>query len=116
MTDKEIVREIIKRKLNTPEYVYHGTSQGAYRRIRKDGLKPDKNPIFLSSDEGYSETYALRKDFTGGIVLRTKLNSDMIVADNIQDSGDYVEYYTNKPISPLSLEIKLNGKWIPVLD
>lgn len=111
MTDKEIVREIIKKELNEPGYVYHGTSQGAFRRIKKEGLK-SKQPIFFSSLESYSETYASRKDFTGGVVLRTKLTDDMIAAENIQADDAYTEYYTNKTIFPSNLEIKLNGKWI----
>ena len=98
-------------------YVYHGTSNGALRRIIKEGLVPKKTSIYFSSSEEYAQTYANRKDYTGGVLLRTEFSGieNMKIADNIQDFNDnYIEYYSDIIIPPDKLEIKYNNKWIPL--
>tara|TARA_B110000881_G_C18540095_1_gene498058 strand:- start:21 stop:371 length:351 start_codon:yes stop_codon:yes gene_type:complete len=98
-------------------YIYHGTSNGALRRIIKDGLVPKESSVYFSSNEGYAQTYADRKDYTGGVLLRVIYSDKMKIADNIQAFGDgYLEYYTDMIIRPEELEIKHEGIWITLTE
>ena len=107
---------VILREMVDIKYVYHGTSTGAVRRIQREGLQNDNNrPIYFSSREDYAETYAKRKDFRGGIMLRTPLSNKIKPADNIEIFNDYIEYYTRSIIEAKNIDIKINNTWKPLI-
>jgi len=95
----------------TIEYVYHGTSEGSFRNIRKHGLIP-KNFIYFSDTEQYAESYSERKGNPyGNRILRVKKTQDIIPDENTNFQGDYK---TTKAIPPENIEVKINNQWIPI--
>ena len=106
------IREIVGESLMEDDYVYHGTSTGALIRIQKQGLQPKGNtPIFFSNQEQYALTYASRKDFRGGALLRVKKTSNMQL-NPVDETGGYKEWYSTEPIPPSEIEVKTNSQWI----
>lgn len=92
-----------------PEYVYHGTSEGAFRNIRKKGLMP---PIYFSDTEEYARSYAQRKGNPyGDRILRVKRTQDIIEDPNTNFQGDYK---TSKAILPQNIEVNIRGEWMPI--
>ena len=101
--------------------VYHGTSTGAAIRIAREGhMKPGQAsgsinaPLFFSNIEQYASTYASRKDFGGGVLLRVKKTPDMKVSKEISKKGGYLEYYTFREIPVNEIEIKTKDGWKPI--
>lgn len=102
------------------QYVYHGTSRGAAYKIQRDGKMvggqasgSPNAPLFFSNQEQYAKTYAQRKDYSGGLLLRVVKTSDMKVND-VLNHGGYVEYYTNREIPIDEVEVKTSNSWIPL--
>jgi len=96
-----------------PEYLYHGTGEGAFRNIRKYGLTPPPGKyIYLSNTEEYAQTYSQRKGNTyGNRILRIRKTDDIIPDANTNYQGDFK---TSKPILPQNIELKVNDGWIPI--
>jgi hypothetical protein len=94
------------------DYLYHGTGEGAFRKIREQGLVPKNNKIYATDSEKYAKTYAKRKGSPyGERVLRMKKSG--FVADQSNAGGDFI---TNNQIDPNLLEVLVNGKYIPLSD
>ena len=94
-------------------YLYHGTSEGSFRKIRENGLIPfDNKPIYLSNTEQYAITYAERKGNSyGNRVLRVVKTDDMIPDANTGYKGDFK---TTTPIPPDQIEVKKDNVWVPI--
>lgn len=71
------------------------------------------SPIFFSNQEQYALSYANRKDYSGGVLLRVKRTPEMKIND-VEDYGGYVEYYTNREIPVEEIEVKTNSGWVPM--
>ncbi|MBE9594553.1 MAG: hypothetical protein IMF19_13865, partial [Proteobacteria bacterium] len=94
------------------EYVYHGTGEGAFRQIRKVGMKKAEN--YFSGDEQYAKTYAERKGvLKEPRILRIKKTADIIPDERIEEPGDFK---TERGISPQEIEVKVGKKWIPIQE
>lgn len=108
------------------QYLYHGTGEGAFRRIREEGLKPAQaigatgndygNLLFFGDTETQAMSYASRK--SGGYeprLLRVKVsNPDDFFPDmNVKAPGDFV---SARQISPADVEVKVNGKWVNIQE
>jgi RNA:NAD 2'-phosphotransferase (TPT1/KptA family) len=98
--------------------LYHGTSEGAFRKIRECGLAPRSNTgngqyIYFSSTETYALSYASRKSQGTIRVLRVQANSN-ITPD--PDTGFKGDYKTTKSIPPDNIAVKHNGRWIPIQE
>ena len=106
----------VENKINkvADEYLYHGTGEGAFRRIREEGLTPQgEKYLYFADKEQYAKTYAQRKGNSfGDRVLRVK-KSDAYLPDENTTGGDFK--IKNK-INPNDIEIKHNGKWIPIQE
>ena len=106
----------VEAKINkvADEYLYHGTGEGAFRRIREEGLTPQgEKYLYFADKEQYAKTYAQRKGNSfGDRVLRVK-KSDAYLPDENTTGGDFK--IKNK-INPNDIEIKHNGKWIPIQE
>lgn len=97
-------------------YLYHGTGEAAFRKIRQEGLKPssDGKYIYLSDTEDYARTYSQRKGSPfGERILRIK-RSDAITPD--PDTGLMGDYKTLEPINPLDIEVRVGKKWVNIQD
>lgn len=108
--NKGILGDVTK---TTDKYLYHGTGEGAFRQIRKKGLRPNASngKTYLSDAEQYAETYAERKGNSfGNRVIRTKNNN--FTKDVSNKYGN--DYITNSTIDPKDIEVKVNGEWIPI--
>ena len=92
------------------EYLYHGTSEGAFRNIRLEGITGEKEKYFANTEE-YADTYAKRKG--SDRILRVKKTPDFIEDKNIPEGGDYK---TLRGIPPENIEIKVGDKWIPIQE
>lgn len=94
------------------QYLYHGTGEAAFRRIREEGLVPkDDKHLYFSNTELYAKSYAQRKGNPfGNRILRVK-KTDSYLADENTTGGDFK--IKNK-INPNDIELKHNGKWIPI--
>jgi len=103
-----------KAKNNGPEYVYHGTSEGAFRNIIKNGLVPSNGKyLYFSNTEQYARSYAQRKGNPyGDRILRVEKSADMISDPNTGHSGDFK---TIKPVPPQNIEVKVDDKWVPII-
>ena len=97
-------------------YVYHGTSEGAFRQIREYGLIPQGNNqyIYFSDIPQYAKTYAERKGNSyGNRILRIKRRADIIPDSNSNYNGDFK---TNIPVSPEEIDILINNEWISIVQ
>jgi hypothetical protein len=97
-------------------YLYHGTGEGHFRQIRKQGLIPVNlsGYVYLSQDEQYAQSYAERKgNEYGNRILRVKKTDDMIPDANTSFQGDFK---TRRYIPASEIEVKINNKWIPIQD
>lgn len=93
------------------DYLYHGTGEGAFRKILEKGLSPVNGKGYLSDSEQYARTYASRKGAPfGERVLRVK-KADSFVPDTSNSGGDYL---FNSVIPTSNIEVNVNGKWIPI--
>lgn len=92
-------------------YLYHGTTQGALRKIATEGIKPTAmGQVSVSSTEQYAKTYADRKGGARGIVLRVKDEGQFVPDDRISVAGDYL---TRRAIKPEDIEVKMpDGSWV----
>lgn len=99
--------------IDVPEYLYHGTSEGAFRNIRKNGLVPPYGKfIYFSDTEEYAQTYSQRKGNSyGDRILRVKKTKDIIPDANTNYQGDFK---TNRAIPPQNIEVKINNDWVPI--
>ena len=98
------------------EYLYHGTGEGAFRQIRKQGLIPGNwsGFVYFSKDEQYAISYAERKGNPyGNRFLRVKKTKDMVPDDNVQSKGDF---RVNRYIPAKDIEVKVQDKWMPIQD
>lgn len=97
------------------KYLYHGTSEGAFRKIREEGLVTNSGFIWLSEDIQYAKTYAERKgnNIAGPRILRVLKTPDMLRDKRINIPGDYL---TNRNISPQEIEVLVENKWIPIQE
>ena len=94
-----------------PNYLYHGTGEGAFRKIIEQGLNPVGGKGYLANTEDYAKTYAQRKGAPfGERILRTKQTPEFI-EDVSNQGGDFV---FNQNIPTNALELKVNDKWIPL--
>lgn len=93
-----------------PTHLYHGTSYGALRHIKQEGLLPkDNGQVFLTDNETYANSYALRKG--NGVMLRV-INNGYKPDPRITESGDFV---SSEKIGTKDIEVKLNdGTWVPL--
>ena len=98
-----------------PEVLYHGTTQGALRKIVSEGLKPTAmGQVSLSDTEEYAKSYADRKGGPRGIVLRIKGASDIVPDTRISVKGDF---RSTSSIPVNRIEIKMpDGTWVPLKD
>ncbi len=96
-------------------YLYHGTTQGALRKILSEGIKPTAmGQVSLSSTEQYAETYAERKSGTRGILLRIRDEGQFIPDKKITEAGDFL---TKEIIRPEDIEVKMpDGSWSSLVD
>ncbi len=92
-----------------PNYIYHGTGEGSFRRIRLEGFTNDKN--YFSELQEYAQSYADRKG-TGERILRIKATDDMY-EDDSNIGGDYI---IPRKIKPKDIEVLVNGRWINIQD
>lgn len=97
----------------TPEFLYHGTTQGALRKIVVEGLKPTTmEQISLSESELYAKSYADRKGGSRGIILRIKNGPDIIPDIRITEKGDFLSKST---INPDRIDVKMpDDTWAPL--
>ena len=109
-----------KKYKSAEEYMYHGTSEGAFRKIREKGLIPEKissdtQHVYFGDKEARAKYYAGAKggNVYGERVLRVKKTPDMKADPRMNIKGDF---RTEKAISPENIEIKINGKWKPIQD
>ena len=74
------------------QYLYHGTSEGAFRKIREEGLVTNGGFIYLSEDIQYAKTYSERKGnhIAGLRILRISKTPDMLRDKRINIPGDYL--------------------------
>jgi len=132
-TQKSVEREIGQGgylglpNFNKPDVLYHGTSEGAARRIQQEGLmggkanlgKVDPNSdaarIFLSKSEDTAQSFADRKGMAGSYLLRVK-KTPTTIADNARvGRGKDQDYISNSPIGARDIEIKTpDGKWTSI--
>lgn len=121
--------EILKSTpLKTGDYLYHGTNEDVLDNIIKEGLKPGmRGQLSFSKTEDYAKSFArdgiTPTGKTSGIMLRIKtgaLNGKTTLkrADGkTRPMSDQLnEILTKETVSPESLEILKNGKWIPLTD
>jgi len=97
------------------QYLYHGTSEGAFRKIREEGLIPNRGFIWFSKNIQYAKTYSERKGSnTAGIrVLRVLKTPDMLRDKRIIIPGDYI---TNRNIPPQEIEVLVENRWVPIQE
>jgi hypothetical protein len=95
-----------------PEYLYHGTSEGGFRRIRINGLLPQNGYIYFSSTPEYALSYAKRKGNPyGDRLLRVKNRNGFFEDENTGLKGDY---RTDAKITPSEIEVSVMGEWVPI--
>lgn len=104
-----------KKKLFVSSYLYHGTGEGAFRKIREQGLIPQEGKeLYLANTEEYARSYAQRKGNSfGDRILRVKKTNDMIQDENTGLVGDYK---TSNKIEPQNIEVKIESRWIPIQE
>lgn len=100
-----------KAKIAPKEYIYHGTSEGAFRRIREQGITGKEK--YFSTDELYAQSYADRKGLTEGRMLRIAKTPDILPDKRIPEKGDFK---TARDISPQEIEVKVGNKWVPIQE
>lgn len=99
-----------------PQYLYHGTGEGAFRNIRKEGLIPREKGkyIYFSDTEDYAKTYAQRKGSPfGERILRVKKTPE-IIGD--VDTGLKGDFKTLEKIDPKDIEVKVGDMWVKIQD
>lgn len=92
------------------EYVYHGTSEGAFRKIRQEGMVGKEK--YFADTEQYAQSYADRKG-TGERLLRIKRTEDIVSDKHIPEKGDFK---TSRDITPQEIEVKVGKQWIPIQE
>ncbi len=107
----------VENKINdvADEYLFHGTGEGAFRRIREEGMKSKSGGyLYFADTEQYATTYAQRKGNSfGDRVLRVK-KSDAYEGDiNTGLKGDFK---IKGDIKPEDIEINDKGKWVPIQE
>ena len=110
--DGKALRSIVQNELD--QYLYHGTGEGAFRRIREEGLTPQAEGkyLYFADRESYADTYAERKGNSfGNRVLRVKFDKNFTHDESTGLKGDYK---TLAKIPASNLEVKDGGKWIPL--
>jgi hypothetical protein len=98
------------------EFLFHGTGEGAFRKIREMGLIPQQEGkyLYFSNREGYAKTYASRKGNSfGNRILRVKKTNSYIGDTNTGLTGDFK---IKDKIDPHNIEIKYQNKWIPIQE
>ncbi|MFA5490204.1 MAG: hypothetical protein WC284_13460 [Candidimonas sp.] len=112
---KKLIQKTRKSSLNEindkNQYLYHGTSEGAFRRIREEGLKIRNGKIYFSDSEKYSTTYSKRKGSPFGIRILRVIKNDNFIEDESTGGGDYISI---KNINPSDIEVKTSHGWIPI--
>jgi len=95
------------------QYLYHGTGEGAFRKIREEGLIPQGGkPLYFADKEQYAKTYAERKGNSfGNRILRIK-KSDIFIPD--ENTGLKGDYKMKAAIPPQDIELKYKNEWIPI--
>jgi len=102
-------------KIADGEYIYHGTGEGSFRKIRENGLIPQNGQsIYFSDSEQYARTYAQRKGNSyGDRIMRIRKTDDIVPDSSIMYKGDFK---ANRVIHPEEIEVKINNLWIPIQD
>lgn len=96
--------------LGKEDYLFHGTSEGAFRKIRESGLQPKNGKIYATNSQDYAKTYASRKGAPyGERILRVKNKG--FVKDTSNKGGDYI---SSDLIKPEEIEVLEKGKWVPI--
>lgn len=104
-------------------YFYHGTNEDVLDSIMKDGLKPMmRGELSLSKTEDYANVFSKEgitpKGKTEAIMLRVNkeyLQDKTILSSKKRPKSDELnEVLTKETIPPKYIEIKKNGKWIPL--
>jgi hypothetical protein len=122
LLDKADFRTLENAKVTkTSNNLYHTTSVESLDSIRKSGLtagnKPrfegvsSKNNISFSANEEGASYYG--KD--GDVMIRTKTSYKPDDLDIDPLAGGEGTYITKKNIPPQELEVKVNGKWEPLI-
>lgn len=91
------------------KYLYHGTGEGSFRRIRIEGFTNDKN--YFTETQEYAQSYADRKG-TGERILRIKPTEDTY-EDERTGGGDFI---VPRTINPEEIEVLVEGKWMNIQD
>ena len=95
---------------NAVKWLYHGTGEGAFRNIKKQGLVPKNSKIYATDSLDYAKTYSARKGNPfGDRVLRMKEQDFAVDASN--KGGDYIR---KSPVAVEELEVLVNGQWVPL--
>lgn len=111
--------------INADEYLYHGTNEVVLDSITKEGLRPMmRGQLSLSTAEDYAKKFASEgmtpKGKTSAILFRVKkdvLNGKTVKSNKARPASDELyEVLTNEAIPPKFIEIKVNGKWQPLID
>jgi hypothetical protein len=99
--------------------LYHSTKPEHLSSIMENGLQPQmhkrlgetNNRLYLAPDSKSAVGGTFNAD---GVMLRTRAGKsvDNLTADEVP--GFEHNYFTDSPILPDALEIKLDGKWLPL--
>jgi len=135
--NEKILQEVIKKSnlryptkkyndVKSGQYLYHGTSEGAFRRIRENGMttgqaigsegKSYGDLLFFTDSQVEAASYATRKGAAyEPRILRIKVDNpnDFYPDMNVVAPGDFV---TAKSISPADIEVKIGNKWMPIQE
>ena len=96
---------------DVPEFLYHGTGEGAFRQIRQHGLKCRNGKVYCANTEQYAETYSLRKGARYGVRILWIVFSGRFFPHTCNAGGDYISY---EDISPEDIEVKTQHGWMPI--
>lgn len=100
------------------KYLYHGTSEQAFEKIKNEGIVPQRRGVSsLSKTEEYSKNWADNPyTNTKGVMLRVKKDLvKTIPSKSTVPSDSLNELLTKDIIKPKDIEIFKDGKWKPLI-
>lgn len=116
--ERDLIRQVLDDMDNGKKYVYHGTSQGAFKNIMKEGIVPQRRGLSsFSKTEEYSRNWAFPPTNTKGVMLRIKEDvlKGKTVRNNTKVQTDKLnEVLTKETIPPEAIEVLKDGKWVPL--
>jgi len=102
------------------KYLYHGTDQYSFKKIKTEGIKPQRRGVSsFSKTEEYSKNWAFPATGTKGVMLRVK--KDVLRGKTVYskkkrpDTDKLYEILTKETVPPEALEVFENGKWKPLI-